>query len=190
VSVAPERRTSRRLPLLLAGLAALVAVALAVGGTLAIRSTTATASGSVTTATGWNLPAMTGSGRVALASFHGRPTVVTLFASWCSICDSELPEFATAARDLDGKVQFVGVASLETGDPTQMARRDGIEGWPLARDVGGAQYSGLHDALTGVGQGMPVTAFYDRSGRLLLVHRGAMSGAQLRATISHSYSLR
>ena len=38
-----------------------------------------------------SLPALTGTGQVALADFWGRPTVMNVFAAWCSVCDRKLP---------------------------------------------------------------------------------------------------
>jgi hypothetical protein len=59
-----------------------------------------------------------------------------------------------------------------------MPRRHGIEGWPLASDIGGRNGSGLHEALGG--RGMPITAFYDTGGDLLHVDLGALPEPALR----------
>jgi hypothetical protein len=40
-----------------------------------------------------------------------------------------------------------------------MPKRHDITSWPLARDTGGRNGSGLHAAPGG--RGMPITAFYD-----------------------------
>jgi hypothetical protein len=73
------------------------------------------------------------------------------------------------------------VNSVESGDGRAFARELGYDRWPLARDVEGAQDSGLHDALGA--QGLPTTAFYDRNGKLLKVVLGALSEDVLRARI-------
>jgi cytochrome c biogenesis protein CcmG/thiol:disulfide interchange protein DsbE len=136
-----------------------------------------------TSATAWRLPSLVGGGEVSLAGLRGHPAVVDFFASWCTACRGELPGFAVLSEQLRGQVTFVGVDSEENGDGLAMARQLGIGAWPLARDVGGTQASGLHDALGA--RGMPLTAFYDRSGRLLAVVVGAISeddlGGRLRA---------
>jgi thiol-disulfide isomerase/thioredoxin len=131
------------------------------------------------------LPRLNGNGQVRLADFHGKPTVVNFFASWCTACRGELPGFAKISRELKGEVQFVGVNSLENGDGMSMARDFGIDWWPLARDVDGQQDSGLHDALGG--QGMPITAFYDAQGKLLYVNPGALPEDALRARLQALY---
>jgi len=152
------------------------------------RTRSAHAPGVSTDPAAWSLPALDGDGTVALAQFRGHPTVVNFFASWCSACDFELPGFATVSRELQGQVGFVGVNALETGDPNYMPRRHHITWWPLARDVGGAHDSGLHDALGG-GNSMPITAFYDAHGRLVDINRGALPEAALRQLLRQLFGI-
>jgi cytochrome c biogenesis protein CcmG/thiol:disulfide interchange protein DsbE len=139
-----------------------------------------------TTNEAFDLPQLKGSGRVRLADFKGQPTVVNFFASWCSACDFELPGYAKVSGELKGRVHFVGVDALETGDPMYMPERHHITWWPLARDVGGSNGSGLHDALGG-GNAMPITAFYDANGKLIEVERGALPESSLRAKLHKLY---
>jgi cytochrome c biogenesis protein CcmG/thiol:disulfide interchange protein DsbE len=134
----------------------------------------------------FSLPVIQGDGRVQLADYRGTPVVVNFFASWCTACDAELPGFSKVSRELRGDVQFVGVASLESGDALFMPKRHDIMWWPLARDIGGSQKSGLHDALGG-GNSMPLTAFYDERGKLLGVDRAALPEATLRARLRDLY---
>jgi thiol-disulfide isomerase/thioredoxin len=46
-----------------------------------------------TTTEGWVLPRLGAPGKVSLAAFKGRPVIVNFFASWCTVCASELPVF-------------------------------------------------------------------------------------------------
>lgn len=137
----------------------------------------------------FDLPALGSDGRVRLADFRGTPVVVNFFASWCGACEFELPSFAAAAEELRGQVVFVGVNSLETGDGMAMAReyRLAESGFVLARDTGGRQASGLHDALGG--RGMPVTAFYDARGRLVHFAPGALPDDALRHKLRQLYDV-
>lgn len=137
--------------------------------------------------TAFDLPAIEGEARIQLADFAGTPTVVNFFASWCTACDAELPGFATVSRELDGEVAFIGVNSLETGDAMLMPERHGITWWPLARDTGGRNGSGLHAALGG--RGMPITAFYDANGSLLHVDGGALPESLLRSRLNELYGV-
>jgi cytochrome c biogenesis protein CcmG, thiol:disulfide interchange protein DsbE len=177
--------TKRRTLALAVAVAAVVAlVAVIAAQTQSHRTRSAHAAGISINPTSWALPALNGDGTVALDQFRGRPTVVNFFASWCDACDFELPGFATISRQLDGRVHFVGVNALETGDPNYMPTQHHITWWPLARDVGGAHDSGLHDALGG-GNSMPVTAFYDARGHLVEVERAALPEPALRADLQH-----
>jgi thiol-disulfide isomerase/thioredoxin len=138
-----------------------------------------------TEATTFDLPAIKGDERIRLADFRGNPVVVNFFASWCTACDAELPGFAELSRELEGKVSFIGVNSLETGDAMLMPERHGITWWPLARDTGGRNGSGLHAALGG--RGMPITAFYDAGGSLIHVDGGALPEQLLRDRLNDFY---
>lgn len=163
------------------------ALVLATLGVFAFRGHAA-APGSSTSPTAFDLPALHGTDRVSLAEYKGKPVVVNFFASWCTACDFELPGFAKVSDELRGKVTFVGVSSLETGDRDLMPNRHHITWWPLAKDIGGSNGSGLHDALGG-GNSMPLTAFYDASGRLLAVDRAALPEDALRQRIRSLYQL-
>ena len=178
-----EARRRRRLTWGIAAAGAVIVVAVAF---VAVRS--GSGGTGVTTPTTFDLPAISGSGRIRLADFRGKPTVVNLFASWCTACDSELPTFSAVSAKLRGQVNFIGVDALETGDRMFMPRRHGITWWPLARDVGGANDSGLHDALCAC-DSMPVTAFYDAEGRLLNVDREALVGTTLPAELQKYYGI-
>lgn len=180
---ARRRQPMTRVVVIVVGIAifgAVSAVALSGGGSDGTKAVTAPAR--------FDLPGLDGHGRVRLADFHGRPTVVNFFASWCTACDAELPGFSKLSRLLRGEVQFVGVNSLETGDPFSMPRRHDIEWWPLAADAGGRTDSGLHDALCRC-TGMPITAFYSADGKLLDVDIGALPEPALRARLRDLYGV-
>lgn len=134
----------------------------------------------------FDLPALQGDTRVRLADFRGEPVVVNFFASWCTACDFELPGFARVSDELRDQVTFVGVNALESGDPMTMPQRHGITWWPLARDIG-SRGGDLHAALGG--RGMPITAFYDDTGKLLHVDPGALDETSLRERIRSLYQI-
>ncbi len=133
-----------------------------------------TPAGVVTSPAAFSLPALNGNGSVRLAHYRGKPVVVNFFASWCTACQAELPGFRQEAIALKGKVTFIGVDSLETGDknflPNLFHLPDAFAA--LARDVG-PDGNDLHAALGG-GSTMPLTAFYGADGRLLDVERSAL----------------
>jgi len=165
------------------------AAVMLLGGVVALASLGgSSAAGTSTSTTAWVLPRLGGSGTVSLHSLRGRPVVVNMFASWCTECQAELPAFAAAAQQLHGKVTFVEVNSLETGNGQGMAQQFGLAGAGaiVLADVGGAQNSGLHDALGG-GNNMPVSAFYSASGQLLSSHVGAFSASTLQSQLTQLY---
>jgi thiol-disulfide isomerase/thioredoxin len=142
-----------------------------------------------TDAASFDLPALEGDARVRLTDFRGRPLVVNFFASWCTQCDAELPDFRDTARALDGQVDFLFVNSNEDGDWRPMAERNKLLEFPLAQDVGGTQGNGLYRAVGGPG-GMPITAFYDAEGNLVDVAFGALLAGALDDHLEELYGVR
>jgi len=142
-----------------------------------------------TSADAWDLPALEGDGRVAIADFRGTPTVAAFFASWCEVCEHEIPEFLDVSREVEGEVQFVGIDTQDGGNGLSDAERWGIAGaWPLARDIGGVNGSGLSTGTFGM-RGSPMTAFYDADGTVVHIQRGGISGSQLRAAIRELFDV-
>ncbi|MHB8533490.1 MAG: TlpA family protein disulfide reductase [Solirubrobacteraceae bacterium] len=174
----PLRRPSRTV-----ALRAAVVAAVAVAAVLfAVRGSSSPPPPGITTSPqAWTLPRLGGTGTVALHDLRGHPVVVDFFASWCTACRGELPGMAAVSATLRGRVTFVGVDSEETGNGLAMAQQLGVAWWPLASDSGGVDGSGLHDALGA--KGMPLTAFYDSSGRLLRVTLGAICEADLSSVL-------
>jgi cytochrome c biogenesis protein CcmG/thiol:disulfide interchange protein DsbE len=173
--------------LLAASLSVIVVAILAV---VVVSTSAGTSTGrGVTDPLRFDLPALGSSSRVQLAAFRGKPVVVDLFASWCPACRTELPGMARVAKDLRGRVAFVGVDSDDSGRGSAMARQYGLAdaGFVLATDVGGSQGSGLRDALGAIG--MPVTAFYDADGRLVFKAMEAIPEATLRRQLDRLYGL-
>jgi thiol-disulfide isomerase/thioredoxin len=146
---------------------------LAAVGVLAFRGGSPSA-GAVTNPAAFSLPTLNGNGQVRLAHYRGKPVVVNFFASWCTACQAELPGFSQEANALKGKVTFIGVDSLETGDKNFLPNLFHLAGSfaALARDVG-PNGNDLHATLGG-GNTMPLTAFYDADGKLLDVERSAL----------------
>ncbi len=178
-----DRATSHRLVWWLA--AAGVTILIAVGAIASVGNS----STGVTDPERWDLAALDSDEHVRLADFRGKPVVVNFFASWCTSCEFELPHFAAAARALRGQVVFVGVNAMETGDGMGMAREFRLResGFVLAKDTGGRQGSGLHDALGG--RGMPITAFYDADGALVDGVGGALSEDVLLDKLNQLYGV-
>jgi cytochrome c biogenesis protein CcmG, thiol:disulfide interchange protein DsbE len=145
---------------------AVISVAVAVIAVLAVVAFRPGKPGGTATATAFDLPALSGAGRVRLSDYRGKPVVVTLFASWCTACQTELPGFARAAAGAGGRAQFIAVDSQETGNGVAFANRFGLaqSGMALARDIGKASTGGLYKAYGA--RGLPVTVIYGADGTL------------------------
>lgn len=110
---------------------------------------------------------------VTLASFHGEPTVVNLWATWCPPCRREMPVLREAQAQRPD-VNFVFLNQGEAADRVRsfLAAQD----LPLRNvllDVHGRAGIELgHRAL-------PTTLFYDARGRLVDTRIGELSHASL-----------
>ena len=186
-AAAQQAAARRRLRAAVTGVAVVI---LAVIGLLAFRGSSSPPSGVVTSPAAFSLPTLNGNGLVRLGHYRGKPVVVNFFASWCTQCQAELPGFRQEAVALKGKVTFIGVDSLETGDKNFLPDLFRLAGpfAALASDVG-PDGNDLHAALGG-GNTMPLTAFYDADGRLLDVERGALVPVSiLQAKIAQLYGV-
>jgi thiol-disulfide isomerase/thioredoxin len=128
-----------------------------------------------TTEEAWDLPQLEGDGRVALADFAGKPTVVAFFASWCTVCEQEIPQLLALSEEIGDEVNFVGINSQDNGNGGSDAAKWGIAGrWPLAKDIGNGNGSGLSGQTFGM-RGMPLNLIYDGNGNLVHVQRGGLT---------------
>ncbi len=106
-----------------------------------------------------------------LRALRGYPVVVNAWAAWCGPCRHELPVFQRASVKLGRRIAFLGV---DTQDE-DAAAREMMKGLPVSYP---SYADPAGDVLKGLGAaGLPVTAFYDRRGRLAYLHQGPYAGA-------------
>ena len=124
-----------------------------------------------------NLPLLTGSGRLTLASLHGKVVVVNFWQSSCYPCKLEARDVAAASRAWSAKrsdVIFLGINAQDLKGPARAyLRRYGVT------------YTNVRDALGNTWPqwgvtGVPETFFVDRRGRVVPPHiTGQASRAQI-----------
>jgi rhodanese-related sulfurtransferase/thiol-disulfide isomerase/thioredoxin len=137
----------------------------------------------------FRLPGLLDDTTVSLADFTGTPVVVNFFASWCVYCNEELPGFVQVAKATGGTVDFVGVNTSDPGDGAAMARRFDLAGagFALAKDIGGNPPSQLWSSFGS--QGLPVTAFYDATGKLVDFAGGMLTQAELEQRLKTDFGI-
>lgn len=113
-----------------------------------------------------------------LASLDGTPLVVNLWATWCRPCVAEMPVFEQVAA-LRPAVRIVGVnIGDDPAAAAAFATKVGVS-YTQFTDADGALESALSVS------GLPSTAFIDAHGKVVSVHTGAFTAAELTAAIDH-----
>ncbi len=109
---------------------------------------------------------------VSLNQFRGRPLVVNFWASWCPPCRKEMPALADVARQLQGKVDFVGLDTEdERNSGLSFSRATGVR-FSLAIDT--AQVASSYGVY-----GLPTTVFISAGGKVLGKEVGGLTKARL-----------
>jgi peroxiredoxin len=121
------------------------------------------------------------------AELRGTPLVLNFYASWCSICDRELPDFERVSQQLGERVHVLGVnpQSNDT-DAAQasMIARNGVT-YPTLRDPQDELLRQFN--TTG---GLPTTVFVDADGVVRKVHNGLLTEQLLLDEIEASLGVR
>ena len=113
------------------------------------------------------LPGGASAFRKRLRELKGYPVVVNKWASWCPPCRAEFPHFRNQAVKHAKTVAFLGVDSNDNDANARKFLRKLPVTYPSYRDPD----SKVAAVFRGV-QAFPVTAFYDRRGKLAYLHQG------------------
>jgi len=158
-------------------------LALATANTPLAQTSSAKAGSSAhKTATSVDLPLidLTGYDQV-LAKYHGKPLLVTFWATWCEPCRDEFPMIVDLAKQYAPQGLAVFGVSLDNDAEIHLMRRFLAKyqpGFPNYRQKPGIDvdsfYPGVNPAWSGT---MPETIFYGRDGRIA----GHFVGEQPRA---------
>jgi cytochrome c biogenesis protein CcmG, thiol:disulfide interchange protein DsbE len=129
-------------------------------------------------APGFSLSRLGKPGKLALASYRGRPVVLNFFASWCVPCAKESRTLeASWKRWQPAGVVVVGVDWQDfSGDAKRFVSKHGLT-YPVVRTSSG-------DVVNAYGvTGVPETFFVDRRGRVVAHVAGPVSDDDLSAGI-------
>jgi cytochrome c biogenesis protein CcmG/thiol:disulfide interchange protein DsbE len=112
-----------------------------------------------------------------LSELRGTPTLVNVWASWCTPCVSEIPRLVAAHKQYGTRVQFLGIDLLDNRSGAQAFIRDLDMSYPSVFDPNGA----VRDSLGLFAP--PVTLFYDSRGRLVATSYGEISETDLQTNL-------
>ncbi|MEX2289156.1 MAG: TlpA disulfide reductase family protein [Mycobacteriales bacterium] len=111
-------------------------------------------------------------GTIDSEALRGTPVVLNFYASWCTVCDRELPDFQRVAERLDGRVQVLGINPQSNDTDAAQARmieRAGIT-YPTLPDP----QDELLRQFNSTG-GLPITVFVSADGVVRKVHNGLLT---------------
>jgi cytochrome c biogenesis protein CcmG, thiol:disulfide interchange protein DsbE len=108
-----------------------------------------------------------------LTQLHGTPVVVNIWASWCGPCKAESPLLQAAHARYGTRVQFLGVAILDSLGGARSFLADHHVRYPSVFDPPGA----IRNSLGLIGQ--PATVFYDADGNVASTWEGQLSRTAL-----------
>ena len=116
---------------------------------------------------------------------RGTVTFVELFATWCSICQSMMPELAAVHASVGDEVQYVSVTNEPLGNT--ITREDVAEWWAEH----GGEWTVAADPeleLTRAldASGVPYAFVLDERNRVVWRHRGRSSAEKLRTQIRNA----
>lgn len=132
-------------------------------------------------APGFDLPVLGSGGSLSLAGQRGEPVVLNFWASSCTNCRSELSAFAQVAAQ-DPKIHFLGVdvADPSSSEALSLAHGAGVT-YPSVVDSSGSLASKYQVS------GLPTTVYIGPTGKVAVVHPGAMTAEQLRYTLAQFF---
>lgn len=116
------------------------------------------------------LPCLGDGPDVRLAGLRGAPTVINLWASWCTPCRDELPLFADLAAT--GKVRVVGISVQDDPGASLSLLTDVDVHYASVMDYDGVTKAALRWV------GLPMTLFVSEDGVVTHVERGQITTAE------------
>ena len=118
---------------------------------------------------------------VKLSDYVGKPIVLNFWASWCSPCKSEMPEFNAAWEELEGEVQFLMVNMTDGSRETLESAQAYLEETGISTS---AYFDTSYSAAIAYGvTSLPTTYFIDAQGGAVARAMGAIDADTLQKGI-------
>jgi len=119
-----------------------------------------------------------------IAALKGYPVVVNMWASWCGPCRFEFPTLQKLSARYGRRVAFLGVNSQDSDAAASTFLEEAPVPYPSYTDPDKKIAAALHATL-----GLPDTAFYDRSGKLVYLKQGPYTSPKELETDVQHYAL-
>ena len=189
--VEPERPRARTGLRVLTVLFALSLIAFLIAGVVLVRNSGERATGNaqteepeVGTLEGVHFDGFDQVGATTLGSFRGRPLVLNFFATWCAPCIKEMPELQRVHRDLQGRVNFLGVdINDEEAAAIRLVAETGVT-YRIASDRKGEMFRRMG------AYGMPTTFFITSEGEVAERFSGPLTENAIRERIEKHFGVR
>jgi thiol-disulfide isomerase/thioredoxin len=117
------------------------------------------------------LECLAGGEPISVDSIRG-PAIINVWGTWCAPCRQELPHFGHLLAKHGDKVDVIGIAVEEKSQTAvkKFVKTHGIT-WPILYDETGSTQEKF-------GPGVPVTAFINKSGKVVYTRYGAFQSTE------------
>ena len=125
---------------------------------------------------------------VQLSSFKGKPVVLNFWATWCHVCQEELPKINAVYKRLNGKFVFLAVhrdPNIPIKDIKAWVKN---KGWAFPAVVDAPAGTKNVDTINAVSSryqvfGTPYFFFIDKTGVLKAINPGGMTDETLKQNL-------
>jgi len=113
---------------------------------------------------------------ISLSDFNGKVLILNFWATWCSPCREEIPDFVEVYNEYESKdVQFIGVSNEDIS-----TLKSFVEDYDISYPI-------LIDDANIMGKwgisAIPTTFVFDKNGQIIFKNVGMMTGEQLKNII-------
>lgn len=108
----------------------------------------------------------------------GQPLVVNFFASYCTPCVTEMPDFESVHSEMGDKVRFIGI---NVSEPAEAGQRI-VDQTGVTYDIGRDPTGKIMRELGGIA--MPTTVFITADGKIAEIHSGQLTRDRLEAIVT------